>query len=77
MGRQMPQAPVHRRIGANGRGRLPCTEKQAGASQPFSRQAGVQLAAELRRRFGLTSAEELSRRQASETIDGLKGRVGD
>ena len=37
----------------------------------------MQLAAELRRRFGLTSAEELSRRQASETIDGLKGRVGD
>ena len=38
------------------------------ASVPF----GVE---ELRRRFGLTTAEELSRRQASEAIDGLTGRV--
>jgi len=35
----------------------------------------MELTEELRRRFGLTTAEELSRRQASEAIDGLKGRV--
>ena len=62
---------------ANGRGALPCTEKQVRALHAFSRKAGVQLTEELRRRFGLTTAEELSRRQASEAIDGLKERAED
>ncbi|QDT16397.1 hypothetical protein CA12_24990 [Alienimonas californiensis] len=61
---------------SNGRGRLPCTEKQVRALHAFSRRAGVELTEELRRRFGLTTAEELSRRQASEAIDGLKERAG-
>ncbi|MFH5806827.1 hypothetical protein [Alienimonas sp. DA493] len=60
---------------ANGRGSLPCTEKQVRALHAFSRRAGVELAEELRRRFGLTTAEELSRRQASEAIDRLKERA--
>jgi hypothetical protein len=59
----------------NGRGSLPCTEKQVRALHAFSRRAGVELTEELRRRFGLTTAEELSRRQASEAIDGLKERA--
>ncbi|QDT16636.1 hypothetical protein [Alienimonas californiensis] len=59
----------------NGRGSLPCTEKQVRALHAFSRKAGVELTEELRRRFGLTTAEELSRRQASEAIDRLKERV--
>ncbi|MFH5804356.1 hypothetical protein [Alienimonas sp. DA493] len=60
---------------SNGRGSLPCTEKQVRALHAFSRKAGVELTEELRRRFGLTTAEELSRRQASEAIDGLKERA--
>ena len=59
---------------ANGRGSLPCTEKQVRALHAFSRRAGVELAAELRR-LGVTTAEELSRRQASEAIDRFKRRV--
>ena len=59
---------------ANGRGGLPCTEKQVRALHAFSRRAGADLAAELRR-MGVTTAEELSRRQASETIDRFKERV--
>ena len=59
----------------NGRGGLPCTEKQVRALHAFSRRAGVQLTAELRR-LGVTTAEELSRRQASEAIDRLKERSG-
>ena len=62
---------------ANGRGGLPCTEKQVRALHAFARRAGVELVAELRDRFGLTTAEELSRRQASDVIDRLKGRVGE
>ena len=61
---------------ANGRGGLPCTEKQVRALHAVSRRAGADLTAELRR-SGVTTAEELSRRQASEMIDGLKGRVPD
>ena len=60
---------------ADGRGGLPCTEKQVRALHAFSRRAGVQLAAELRR-LGVTTAEELSRRQASEAIDRFKERAG-
>ena len=60
---------------ANGRGGLPCTEKQVRALHAFSRRAGVELAAELRR-LGVTTAEELSRRQASEAIDRFKERAG-
>ena len=60
---------------ANGRGGLPCTEKQVRALHAFSRRAGVELAAELRR-IGVTTAEELSRRQASEAIDRFKERAG-
>ena len=59
---------------ANGRGGLPCTEKQVRALHAFSRRAGVDLAAELRR-LGVTTAEELSRRQASEAIDRFKERA--
>ena len=59
---------------ANGRGGLPCTEKQVRALHAFSRRAGVELAAELRR-LGVTTAEELSRRQASEAIDRFKERA--
>jgi hypothetical protein len=59
----------------NGRGSSPCTEKQVRALHAFSRKAGVELTEELRRRFRLTTAEELSRRQASEAIDGLKERA--
>ena len=59
---------------ANGRGGLPCTEKQVRALHAFSRRAGVELTAELRR-LGVTTAEELSRRQASEAIDRFKERV--
>ena len=61
---------------ANGRGGLPCTEKQVRALHAFARRAGADLAAELERRFGVTTADELSRRQASDLIDGLKGRAG-
>ena len=60
---------------ANGRGGLPCTEKQVRALHAFSRRAGADLTAELRR-LGVTTAEELSRRQASEAIDRFKERVG-
>ncbi|MFH5806762.1 hypothetical protein, partial [Alienimonas sp. DA493] len=60
----------------NGRGSLPCTEKQVRVLYAFSRRTGVELTEELRRRFGLTTAEELSRRQAREAIDGLKERAG-
>ena len=60
---------------ADGRGGLPCTEKQVRALHAFSRRAGVELAAELRR-LGVTTAEELSRRQASEAIDRFKERAG-
>ena len=59
---------------ANGRGGLPCTEKQVRALHAFSRRAGADLAAELRR-LGVTTAEELSRRQASEAIDRFKERA--
>ena len=59
----------------NGRGGLPCTEKQVRALHAFSRRAGADLAAELRR-LGVTTAEELSRRQASEAIDRFKERAG-
>ncbi|MFH5806715.1 hypothetical protein [Alienimonas sp. DA493] len=41
----------------------------------FGRKAGVELTEELWRRFGLTTAEELNRRPASEAIDGLKERA--
>ena len=58
----------------NGRGGLPCTEKQVRALHAFSRRAGVELTAELRR-LGVTTAEELSRRQASEAIDRFKERA--
>ena len=60
---------------ADGRGGLPCTEKQVRALHAFSRRAGADLAAELRR-LGVTTAEELSRRQASEAIDRFKERAG-
>ena len=60
---------------ANGRGGLPCTEKQVRALHAFSRRAGADLTAELRR-LGVTTAEELSRRQASEAIDRFKERAG-
>ena len=60
--------------GANGRGGLPCTEKQVRALHAFSRRAGADLTAELRR-LGVTTAEELSRRQASEAIDRFKERA--
>ena len=60
---------------ANGRGGLPCTEKQVRALHAFSRRAGADLTAELRR-MGVTTAEELSRRQASEAIDRFKERAG-
>ena len=59
---------------ANGRGGLPCTEKQVRALHAFSRRAGVELTAELRR-LGVTTAEELSRRQASDAIDRFKERA--
>ena len=59
---------------ANGRGGLPSTEKQVRAPHAFSRRAGVELATELRR-LGVTTAEELSRRQASEAIDRFKERA--
>ena len=59
---------------ANGRGGLPCTEKQVRALHAFSRRAGADLTAELRR-LGVTTAEELSRRQASEAIDRFKERA--
>ena len=59
---------------ASGRGGLPCTEKQVRALHAFSRRAGVELAAELRR-LGVTTAEELSRRQASEAIDRFKEKA--
>ena len=58
----------------NGRGGLPCTEKQVRALHAFSRRAGVELTAELRR-LGVTTAEELNRRQASEAIDRFKERA--
>ena len=58
----------------NGRGGLPCTEKQVRALHAFSRRAGADLTAELRR-LGVTTAEELSRRQASEAIDRFKERA--
>ena len=60
---------------ANGRCGLPCTEKQVRALHAFSRRAGADLTAELRR-LGVTTAEELSRRQASEAIDRFKERAG-
>ena len=53
-----------------------CTEKQVRALHAFARRAGADLAAELRA-LGVTDAAELSRRQASGLIDGLKGRGGD
>ena len=59
----------------NGRGGLPCTEKQVRALHAFSRRAGVELTAELRR-LGVGTAAELSRRQASEAIDRFKERAG-
>ena len=59
----------------NGRGGLPCTEKQVRALHAFSRRAGADLTAELRR-LGVTTAGELSRRQASEAIDRFKERAG-
>ena len=59
----------------NGRGGLPCTERQVRALHAFSRRAGTDLAAELRR-LGVTTAEELSRRRASEAIDRFKERAG-
>ncbi|QDT16773.1 hypothetical protein [Alienimonas californiensis] len=58
----------------NGRGGLPCTEKQVRALHAFSRRAGADLAAELRR-LGVTTAEDLSRRQASEAIDRFKEKA--
>ncbi|QDT16772.1 hypothetical protein [Alienimonas californiensis] len=45
------------------------------ALHAFSHRALVELTEEPRRRFGLTTAEELSRRQASEANDGLKERA--
>ena len=54
----------------------PSTEKQVRALHAFARRAGADLAAELRR-LGVTDAAELSRRQASGLIDGLKGRAGE
>ena len=60
----------------NGRGGLPCTEKQVRALHTFSRRSGADLAAELRR-LDVTTAEELSRRQASEAIDRFKDRAGE
>ena len=59
---------------ANGRGGLPCTEKQVRALHAFSRRAGADLTAELRR-LGVTTAEELSRRQSSAAIDRFKERA--
>ncbi|MFH5802779.1 hypothetical protein [Alienimonas sp. DA493] len=58
----------------NGRCSLPCTEKQVRALHAFSRRAGADLAAELRR-LGVTTAEDLSRRQASEAIDRFKEKA--
>jgi hypothetical protein len=58
----------------NGRGGLPCTEKQVRALHAFSRRAGADLAAELRR-MGVTTAEDLSRRQASVAIDRFKEKA--
>ncbi|QDT14214.1 hypothetical protein [Alienimonas californiensis] len=54
----------------------PSTDKQVRALHAFARRAGADLAAELRR-LGVTDAAELSRRQASGLIDGLKERAGD
>ena len=68
-------APNGNGYAANGRGGLPCTEKQVRALHAFSRRAGADLTAELRR-LGVTTAEELSRRQASEAIDRFKERAG-
>ena len=79
--RWCPTADVRRDGGTNGhapsgngRGGLPCTEKQVRALHAFSRRAGADLTAELRR-LGVTTAEELSRRQASEAIDRFKERA--
>ncbi len=58
----------------NGRGGLPCTEKQVRALHAFSRRAGADLTAELRR-LGVTTAEELNRREASDAIDRFKERT--
>ena len=58
----------------NGRGGLPCTERRVRALHAFSRRADVELTAELRR-LGVMTAEELSRRQASEAIDRFKERA--
>ncbi|NNJ24634.1 hypothetical protein [Alienimonas chondri] len=54
----------------------PSTPKQVRALHAFARRAGADLAAELRR-LGVTDAADLSRRQASGLIDGLKERAGD
>ncbi len=62
---------------ANGRGGPPATEKQVRALHAFARRAGVGLADELRERFGVVTADVLTKRQASEAIDRLKSRVGD
>ncbi|NNJ24335.1 hypothetical protein [Alienimonas chondri] len=62
---------------ADGNGGPPATEKQVRALHASARRAGVGLADELRERFGVVTADVLTRRQASEAIDGLKSRVGD
>ncbi|QDT15075.1 hypothetical protein [Alienimonas californiensis] len=54
----------------------PSTPKQVRALHAFARRAGADLTAELRR-LGVVDAAELSRRQASGLIDGLKERAGD
>ncbi|QDT16398.1 hypothetical protein [Alienimonas californiensis] len=87
--RWRPTADVRRNGGDNGhvpnaagyaasdRGGPPATEKQVRALHAFARRAGVGLADELRDRFGVVTADVLTRRQASEAIDRLKSRVGD
>ncbi|MFH5806671.1 hypothetical protein [Alienimonas sp. DA493] len=86
-GGRLPGPPSNGRPAANGlsgngratdgRGALPCTEKQVRALHAFARRAGVELAAELEDRFGVTTAEVLTKRQASAAIDVLKRRAGD
>ena len=59
----------------NGRGGQPCTEKQVRARHAFSRRAGADSTAELRRP-GVTTAGGSSRRQASAATDRSEERAG-
>ncbi|QDT16546.1 hypothetical protein [Alienimonas californiensis] len=69
---RLPQVGLERRPPSD----PPSTPNQVRALHAFARRAGADLAAELRR-LGVTDAAELSRRQASGLIDGLKERAGD